>query len=973
MADIICKIAEVYKPSAEWKNFWEIMYQLYQSNKLEQQESALYIITEVATDNGDAIRDEYDKLLMMFTDAMNENQPIQLRIQALKASSAVISTMYEDDIEYANKYSSLLPLVVQTTQYCIQNDSIESKNCFSSIGVMLENVPMMFDSSIVPLTEVILSISANTSIEWNVRLSALNIIEIAVKHKPTWFVKSKLVHTLMDVCSTIGCEVDPEDMDEWGNTPFRYSCILLDYIARFIPPKHTYNYFIHLLQEFSSSTDPYRKRMAIGLLASMADGCSIQLKDDIEKIVPFIQICSNDSHVEIKLNSCILIGKLSEYLSPEILEYHHTLIPLIISSLQANNDRITESACYSLDALVDNLSKEDIAPYADQLFDLLLKIINSNNNVDIQEMVLIGLGSLCSAAEDLMSPYYETIMNLLYNIVALNDTERLILRARAIDVAGQVAKIVGKETFSSHYDYFMNAAIENFNLPKTYINSSGEKVSNELRGCTLNFFASVAISLGQDFDHYLETAMKFIMEVLESNPNNIQIDYINELLEEENEYDDDDNLAQHTVGLSDIDEKVTALMSLSHIADAVASSIVPYIEKCIPLINVASVSIFPSAKRASMTPLESFVLAVHKTYPPQKEGWMPGLDPQEYPINSATQEFIDIILDTVFNRLEVEFDLTVTVRYLETLSYFAKNIGAPGVHKHLEPIIKVIIESLEEKTVAQVEAIEEEDNEEAVHDQNEFIEAACGVIKELSFQYKQGFLPYFSQYILNPMLNLINTKNPDKDNWKIFFYETLDTVIQEVGSENFNQECIQLFLDLGFKGIQSEIQSVRSNAVYLLGLCAKNEHSLQMYENILEAIMYIMTSENGEKCLDTSCGALGNAILTAPDLIPYDHVLEPFFSRLPIKVDYSECYPTYEAIILLLQKENQSIVPFIPRIIHIFTEQIEIEELSDELKKKMGETLSFLWKKYKNDLQSTIQELSPQQKKNFEYCLSLSY
>src|SRR5690606_6566027 len=129
-------------------------------------------------------------------------------------------------------------------------------------------------------------------------------------------------------------------------------------------------------------------------------------------------------------------------------------------------------------------------------------------------------------------------------------------------------------------------------------------------------------------------------------------------------------------------------------------------------------------------------------------------------------EFIDLILETVFNRLEVEFDLTVTVRYMDTLSYFINHMGAPAIHRHIETIIKVLVEALEEKTIAQIEAIEEEDNEEVAQDQFLFMKEACQVISDLAQQYKQRFMPYFS-HILKGLLSLINTKNPEKDDWKI--------------------------------------------------------------------------------------------------------------------------------------------------------------------------------------------------------------
>lgn len=90
----------------------------------------------------------------------------------------------------------------------------------------------------------------------------------------------------------------------------------------------------------------------------------------------------------------------------------------------------------------------------------------------------------------------------------INGKEMLVLRSRALECAGLVALAVGKETFGPHVNFFMQKALEGYQL--------GSEHGGDLREYTMTFFGNMAETLGEDFAPFLETSMQCVQQSIMS-------------------------------------------------------------------------------------------------------------------------------------------------------------------------------------------------------------------------------------------------------------------------------------------------------------------------------------------------------------------------------------------------------------------------------------------------------------------------
>lgn len=988
LSEIICSIAKVDLPKNEWSGFWNFFYQLGTSEVKEHKELSFYILNELAQDICGSLRPEFPNLIKLLCIGMNPDENPSVKIMSVKASGSLITSLVEDD-EDLSHFSVLIPCIVETSKFCVESYQDEAHYCFETISNIIDIIPNLINNNIIPIIEIIFSIATNTSIEWEIRLSALSIIEVSLRKRPSWFVKNKIVNTLIDVCCQIGSEPNQNEYDVWDESPFRHSGTLISLITRYIHPNHTYAHLLYCIDALSKSTELSQRKMALQVITYMSDGCSEEIRRDLDKYIPFIIHCFHDKSIEIRKDACLVLGKLSEFVKPEILQYHEQIMPCLFSSFQEKNDEILETTCYSLMHFIEDLDENIIGLYVDDLMRILMNIINSTASIDTQEMVIMNIGNLSLASGNSFMKYLESTINFLSEVAIITEESKLCLRARAIDVAGSICSSIGAENFSPYLEHFMKAAFDSFLLPRmTVTSSNGEKYSNDLRECALNFLTSIVQTYGDSFEPYLNPTIECIVQILDSTPEVEKNEDLGQILSQLDDEDDDDNeeeeknqqeydeeldemlqRMEYTHTLTEIDEKCCALRCLGAIAEFTTTMIIPFIEVCMPLVSNLSKSLIPSARKASIYTIESFVVAVNRAYPPAKEGWKPGLPIEEYSLHESTQNFLDDVITTLLGKIEVDFDLTCSSRYVEAISFFVKKIGVPGIHKNLNAIIDVITEILEEQTLAQSDALESEDNEEMRQDSILLFLTTSNLIETLSEYYEHEFIPYIPS-IVPGLLDLLNSNDPSKEEFKHTIPGIFINVVCNIGIENIPNDLLEVLLDISFKGIHHEDEDLRVNSIVLLGFISCNEQTFELYEKILESIMYLIVSENSLKIVENACASLARMIVSAPQKIPYDHILEPFFDRLPLKEIFEEEYTINQALVKMLEIELPQVTSYIPKIVGIFTEDIGKPEMEESVVKKMKDALRFLWNKYNTELQSVIEQLSEVQRNNFESCLN---
>ena len=149
-------------------------------------------------------------------------------------------------------------------------------------------------------------------------------------------------------------------------------------------------------------------------------------------------------------------------------------------------------------------------------------------------------------------------------------------------------------------------------------------------------------------------------------------------------------------------------------------------------------------------------------------------------------------------------------------------------------------------------------------------------------------------------------------------------------------------LELLYRALGDEDDEVRSNSAYATGLLV--EHSEQdlspQYLHLLSALRPLFDVApdspparfNGR---DNAAGAVARFILRNTAAVPLDQVLPVFIDALPLKNDYLENRPVFQALFHLFRTNPQTLLPFVSRLLPVFAHVLDPngpEQIEEETK-----------------------------------------
>jgi importin-4 len=137
-------------------------------------------------------------------------------------------------------------------------------------------------------------------------------------------------------------------------------------------------------------------------------------------------------------------------------------------------------------------------------------------------------------------------------------------------------------------------------------------------------------------------------------------------------------------------------------------------------------------------------------------------------------------------------------------------------------------------------------------------------------------------------------------------------------------------LDLLYSALGDEDDEVRSNAAYATGLLV--EHSEKdlspQYLILLSALRPLFgvapdAPSARINAQDNAAGAVARLILRNTAAVPLDQVLPVFIEALPLKNDYLENRPVFQALFHLFRTNPQSLLPSVSRLLPIFSHVLD--------------------------------------------------
>ncbi len=124
----------------------------------------------------------------------------------------------------------------------------------------------------------------------------------------------------------IGCEEDPEDVDD--DSPSRLAFRCLDALSQALPPQQVFPVLTQQLQVYMSSPDPRMRKSALMAFGVSVEGCSEFIRPHVDQLWPVIDSGLQDPELMVRKAACIALGCLCEWLAEECAIRHEVIVPV---------------------------------------------------------------------------------------------------------------------------------------------------------------------------------------------------------------------------------------------------------------------------------------------------------------------------------------------------------------------------------------------------------------------------------------------------------------------------------------------------------------------------------------------------------------------------------------------------------------------------------------------------------------------
>jgi hypothetical protein len=204
------------------------------------------------------------------------------------------------------------------------------------------------------------------------------------------------------------------------------------------------------LLRHKDSTVPFQRRTVNIVLAIMSDGCRKHMRKRLDSYLSLVLTSFRDPVSTVQESACIAMSQFAEYLVPEIVALHSTILPTLFQALHSPIPAIQEKSCFALESFCEHLD-EHVIPFVPQLTHTLLQMLhNPQTIINIKEMSISALASAITAAKEHFKPYLADTMAVMISCMGLVDDECLVLRTRATHCVAITGNAVGLESFEPY-------------------------------------------------------------------------------------------------------------------------------------------------------------------------------------------------------------------------------------------------------------------------------------------------------------------------------------------------------------------------------------------------------------------------------------------------------------------------------------------------------------------------------------------
>ncbi|KAL8222745.1 hypothetical protein R6Q57_020144 [Mikania cordata] len=914
-ANVVSIIAKYAVPGGEWPDLLPFLFQCSQSPQEDHREVALILFSSLTETIGDSFRPYFADLQALLLKCLQDETSNGVRVAALKAVGSFIE--FTHDAAEVIKFREFIPSILNVSRQCIASgDEDVAIIAFEIFDELIESPAPLLGDSVKAIVQFSLEVCSSPNLDSSTRHQAIQIISWLAKYKSSSLKKHSLIIPILQVlCPLLTESTNREEDDDLA--PDRAAAEVLDTMSLKLP-KHVFPPVFEFASLSIQSVDPKFREASVTVLGVISEGCLELMKEKLGPVLHIVLGGLRDPEQVVRGASSFALGQFAEYLQPEIISHYESVLPCILNAIEDSSDDVKEKSYYALAAFCENMG-EEILPFLDSLMGKLFAALQTSKRM-LQETCMSAIGSVASAAEQAFLPYAERVLDLMKNFMVLTSDEDLRSRARATELVGIVAMVVGRARMEPILPPFIEAAISGYGLEYS-----------ELREYTHGFFSNVAEILEDGMVKYLPHVVPLVfascnlddgsaIDIDDSDDDNENVNGFGGVSSDD-EAHDEPRMRNISIRTGVLDEKAAATQALGLFALHTKSAYAPYLEESLRILVKHSCYFHEDVRLQAITGLKTSVMNIY------------------------------------IKTMNEDDDKEVVAQACMSVADIIKDFGYAAVEPYMPRLVESTLVLLKQESVCQqIESDSDIDDDDTEHDEV-LMDAVSDLLPAFAKAMGSHFAPIFAT-LFDPLMKFAKGSRAAQD--RTMVVACLAEVAQDMGAPI--AAYVDAVMPLVLKELASSSETNRRNAAFCAGELCKNggASSLKYFGDVLRALYPLFgESEPDDAVKDNAAGAVARMIMAHQESIPLNQVLPVFFKGLPLKEDHEESLPVYSCICHLVLSSSPHIAPLVPDLVNVFAQVAASPLETPEVKMQIGRAFAHLLSIYGQQMQPLLGSLSP--------------
>ncbi|KAK6906100.1 hypothetical protein I203_100082 [Kwoniella mangroviensis CBS 8507] len=943
----------------QWPTLLPGLYQAAASPTKTHRETAIYVLFAILDTVAESFETQLQSLFKVFSVSLVDPESSEVRVTTLRALAKVAEYIEAGDKHDVKAFQELIVPMLKVLEQAIKDGDDEGvKHGYDAFETLLIIEAPLVSKHVAELVQFFLGVAGNKEVDDEMRCGALNVLSWVVRYKKSKVQALGLAKHIVEGLLPIGCEDDPEDVDE--DSPSRLAFRTLDNLAQALPPQQVFPVLTQQLQVYMGG-DARMRKSALMAFGVSVEGCSEYIRPHVDQLWPVIEGGLQDDEVIVRKAACIALGCLCEWLAEECATRHSVIVPILFNLIVDPSTQ--KNACTCLDSYLEILG-DDIVNYLTLLMERLLVLLE-NGTIAVKITVTGAIGSAAHAAKEKFVPYFDQTIKRLVPFLHLQASdEESDLRGVATDTIGTIADAVGADVFRPYFEGLMKAAFEALTMD-----------NSRLRESSFIFFGVMAQVFEGEFSQYLpqcvpaliascqqdESADEFLNdgEGGSSNPSALAEAFTTGVSKDAGEdlgddEEDETDLAALEQMFSKVNsavaiEKEVAADTIGELFSATKSAFMPYVEETVKVLVELLDHYYEGIRKSAVGALFAFIKTMYDLSEPAE--WQPGAHVR-VPFHEHVKKIVEMVLPPIFEAWKTEDDKSVVILMCAELADTMNKCGPALVEGHLDEVATFAIEILEKKSLCQQDPDGDDENVDVDADSSEYESAlvsnAADVFGAMASVLGPDFAQAFGQ-VLPLIAKYIEPKRTQSE--RSMAIGSLGEVIVGLkgGVTTFTQPLLQIIS----RGLVDEEADVRSNAAFAAGVLIENSETdlSSNYQALLTALQpFFSPAEHSAPAVynarDNAAGAVARMVTKNPNALPLDQVIQVLVSVLPLRFDPLENRAVYGALFATFRNQPQILMPHIDHLLQAFhyvlLDPSHADDTTDETKAELRALIEHL-------------------------------